>query len=61
MDKTYLVNNIEVKPTGRTAEKTLNGRGGPIVQTLHEVTPVDMEVGSWKQWVNLKTLFVVQE
>ena len=60
---TYLVNNIEVKPTGRVAEKKLTGRRGGLnkIAVLHEVTPVDQEIGSWKQWVTLDELFVVQD
>ena len=59
---TYLLNNIEVKPTGRTAQKEVKRRiGEPTFKVLHEVTPVDQEIGSWKNWVSLDELFVVQE
>lgn len=60
--QTYLVNNIEVETTGRTAEKKQTGRRGGLnkVKTLHEVTPVNQEIGSWTQWVTLDELFIVQ-
>jgi hypothetical protein len=59
--KTYLLNNIEVKPTERTAKKEIKRRiGESTFKILHEVTPVDQEIGSWKQWVSLDELFVVQ-
>ena len=59
---TYLLNNIEVKPTGRKAKKEIKRRIGEATsKVLHEVTPVDQELGSWKQWVSLDELFVVQE
>lgn len=61
-EQTYLLNNVEVKTTGRTAEKELVGRRhGNKVSILHEVTPLDQEQGSWKQWVNLEELFVIRE
>lgn len=60
--RTYLLNNIEVKPTERTAKKEIKRRiGESTYKILHEVTPVDQEIGSWKQWVSLDELFVVQK
>lgn len=60
--RTYLLNNIEVKPTERTAKKEIKRRiGESTYKILHEVTPVDQEIGSWKQWVTLDELFVVQD
>lgn len=62
--QTYLLDNIEVKTTGRTADKMIMARrnsGDDKVLLLHEVTPVDNEQGSWKKWVNLDELFVVRE
>ncbi len=60
--QTYLMDNIEVKPTGRTADKIVKGRRDQEDKTLqlHEITPFDQEEGSWKKWVNLDELFVVR-
>lgn len=52
-EATYVFDQTEVKLTGRTAETTL--RSGKI-DTLHEVTPVESIVGSWKKWVDLSKL-----
>ncbi len=61
-EQTYLLDNMEVVPTGRTADKPMKGRRGENkMLQLHEVTPLDQETGSWKRWVNLEELFVVRE
>lgn len=55
---TYIYEQVEVKPTGKTATRNL--RSGKE-ETIHEVTPVSQQIGSWKKWVNLETLFVVND
>ena len=54
--QTYVYENVEVKKTGRTAQKTL--KSGSVDQ-LVEITPVDPMVGSWKKWVRDAELFEV--
>lgn len=54
--QTYVYENVEVKKTGRTAQKTL--KSGSVDQ-LVEITPVDSMVGSWKKWVRDAELFEV--
>ena len=54
--QTYVYENVEVKKTGRMAQKTL--KSGSIDQ-LVEITPVDTIVGSWKKWVRDAELFEV--
>ena len=54
----YVYDNIEVKCTGKTASRKL--RSGKD-EVIHEVTPVSQQIGSWRKWVALDTLFVVTE
>ena len=54
--KTYVLENVEVQKTGRTATKTLkSGKEDKLV----EVTPLDEAVGKWKKWVREAELFEV--
>lgn len=55
-DMTYVLDNVEVKKTGRTASKKL--RSGKVDE-LFEVTPVDEKIGTWKKWVRDAELFEV--
>lgn len=68
-DRSYIYENTEVVLTGRTAEKELatmrtmdyGGRVVPKIDVLHEVTPIDKEVGSWKKWVRMKDLYEIKQ
>lgn len=55
-NKTYVYDNVEVKLTGRKAQKTLPS-GKSDVQL--EITPVHTISGSWKKWVREKDLFEI--
>lgn len=57
MPDTYVHGEVEVKKTGREAERPLPGNKK---QVLVEITPVHDDDGSWKKWVNPSTLFLVQ-
>lgn len=63
-DKTYVFQNVEVKLTGRTADRELKPTRRstePTVATLYEITPVDQEnSGSWKKWVRISELFEIK-
>lgn len=55
---TYVLNDTEVKLTGRTAKK----KGiGTKINELVEVTPSDENNGNWKKWVPQSTLFEIDE
>lgn len=56
MEKTFVLNDTEVKLTGRVAKRPVNGK----FQELVEVTPVDEDAGTWKRWVPKSTLFEIQ-
>jgi len=63
----YVFDNLEVKLTGRTAFKEPKSQAGrrrfrPNEQTeiLHEITPADQELGSWKKWVPLAELYKIK-
>jgi hypothetical protein len=56
--KTYVLNDTEVKLTGRVAKRP--APGGKM-QELVEVTPSDEDNGTWKKWVPRSTLFEIQE
>lgn len=54
--ETFVHDAVEVKKTGRTAEKAMPG-GKKMV--LCEVTPVNEYDGTWKKWVNPQALFEI--
>lgn len=60
---TYIHEGIEVILTGRTADRKLKTSSkytkNPRVDTLHEITPHDKEVGAWKKWVRLTDLYEI--
>lgn len=67
-EKTYVIDNIEVILTGRSAEKEVGltktevgGRLLPRFDVLVEVTPLDKEEGSWKKWVRKIDLYEVKQ
>ena len=53
---TYVFENVEVRKTGRTAQNVLPSKR---VDVVHEITPVDSIVGTWKKWVRDDLLFTV--
>jgi len=55
-EKSYVFENIEVKKTGRTAERKL--KSGKVDHLL-EITPADENIGRWKKWVRDAELFEV--
>lgn len=55
--KTYVLNDTEVRMTGRVAKR--QGPGNKET-TLVEVTPADEDNGTWKKWVPMSTLFEIQ-
>lgn len=56
--KTYVLNDTEVKLTGRVAKRA--APGGKETE-LVEVTPADEDNGTWKKWVPRASLFEIQE
>jgi len=56
-NKVYVYGELEVTLTGRTAIRELS-RGKK--HELHEITPADPELGSWKKWVPIKELYEIQ-
>ena len=62
MSKTYVYGDLEVKLTGREAQKKLEAKGRRLVEkvfTLYEITPSDIEEGSWKKWVKMTDLYEI--
>ena len=57
-ETTYVFENIEVKKTGRKAQRKL--KSGKVDE-LVEITPVDEKVGTWKKWTRDAELFEVGE
>lgn len=66
-EKTYVFQDVEVKLTGRIAEKELKktrrtkNDESPPIATLYEITPVDSMNGSWKKWVRMEQLSEIKE
>ena len=60
MSETFVHGDIEVKRTGRVAQKMVGKVTGntPPVE-LVEITPVNEYDGTWKKWVNPGSLFRV--
>lgn len=56
---TMVHGEIEVKTTGRRAEKP--APGGKVMMILVEITPANDYDGTWKKWVNPQTLFAIIE
>lgn len=56
--ETYVLGDVEVKKTGRTASKKAVAGNMP---TLVEVTPVDENDGNWKKWVAPGTLYTIDK
>ncbi len=54
--ETYVFEQTEVRLTGRTAENKL--RSGKV-DVVHEITPVETIIGTWKKWIRLDQLFKV--
>lgn len=59
---TYVYDGVEVKKTGRTAERKINAMSGaPAVHhTIYEIQPVDPDL-DWKKWVDPKLLYKVRK
>lgn len=57
VEKTYVLGDVEVKLTGRSASKPLPSGKKDFV---FEVTPVDERVGVWKKWVRMQELFIIE-
>ena len=59
--QTYLLKGVEVKTTGRVARKEKKTRRAEAEEVeLHEVTPIDNEIGSWSNWVDLSDLYKIE-
>lgn len=58
-EKTFVFDNVEVKPTGRIATKTISLTTKQITNTLIEIEPVDKTGPRWKKWVNKTDLFEI--
>ena len=56
---THVYGEIEVKKTGREAEKGFPG--GTRLMTVVEITPANESEGTWKRWVNPSTLFEIKD
>jgi hypothetical protein len=56
-EQTYVHGEIEVKKTGREAEKLVPG--GKQKMVVVEITPINDYDGTWKKWVNPQTLFSI--
>lgn len=56
MTETFVLGEVEVKKTGRTASKAMPGGK---TMTIVEVTPASDDDGTWKKWVNPASLFTI--
>ncbi len=54
--ETYVLGEDEVKLTGRKASRA--GVGGKM-QELVEITPANIDDGTWKKWTPMSALFKV--
>jgi hypothetical protein len=56
-EQNFVFNGIEVKLTGRRAQKTLRNN----TEILFEIQPADPDEGCWKRWVRQVELYEIQE
>lgn len=67
VEKRYVFESLEVKLTGRKATKQAattrrtTTRPAPADVVLVEITPANIEQGSWKKWVKESELFAIIE
>ncbi len=54
--ETYVYQDSEVKLTGRVAQRAVGNK----MQEVVEITPANIDDGSWKRWVPLSSLFKVK-
>lgn len=59
-EQTYVYEDVEVKKTGRKAEKPSINPSKPGI-VLFEITPVHEYDGLWKKWVMATALFNIVE
>ena len=62
-EKTYVFKDTEVRLTGRTAIRESNRRstrGMTSTTKLVEITPTNVENGSWTRWIQQSELFEIQ-
>jgi len=58
----YVYNGTVVVKTGRVAKKEITSTRRTRTTTadeLYEITPQDIEEGSWKKWVHLSELYLI--
>lgn len=58
VETTFVLGEIEVKKTGRRAEKSMGT--GKLPLKVEEVQPVNEYDGTWKKWVNPSSLFEIK-
>lgn len=58
MIENFVYDGVQVTKTGRTAIKKHPTRGH-IIDTLVEISPVDIEAFQWKKWVRENDLFKI--
>ena len=57
---TFIFGDVEVKLTGRTAQKTITKNGATkVVGALVEIAPVEKDGPQWTKWVDKRQLFTV--
>lgn len=57
-ERTYLFNDVEVRPTGRTAVKR-SAKNNNIIDQLIEVQPIDTMGPTWTRWARKSELFTI--
>jgi hypothetical protein len=55
---TYVYDNVEVKKTGRQAERALRAGKEDVI---FEITPVDQRDGTWRKWVRDADLYFMKQ
>lgn len=59
--KTYVFDNVEVKPTGRYATKTIKLTSKQVTDILIEIQPIDQTGIQWKKWVKINDLYLIND
>ena len=55
-DQTFVFRDVEVKETGRSANK----KNGKPTDVVIEVQPIDPDI-TWKKWVKPQDLYIIKD
>ena len=66
MTKRYVLGEVEVELTGKTAKRAGSSRPtrrnpNPVADIKYEIRPANKENGDWVKWVRIRDLYEIVE